>query len=163
MNALYEYRSTRLQTASTKLWIRAHKYAFIDNSHFNQTCTYSLFPPSSRTHHTHTHMHTNCIHTHTHTHTCTHTHVHTHTYTHTHMHTHTHTHAHTHAHTHTQSSLFQDASEEFMRMLSLVVKHMLYLPSQIIINKGDIGHHMYYIRKGEVEVCVLVVVCMLKV
>ena len=42
-----------------------------------------------------------------------------------------------------------------MRMLSLVVKHMLYLPSQIIINKGDIGHHMYFIRKGEVEVCVL--------
>ena len=40
-------------------------------------------------------------------------------------------------------------------MLSLVVKHMLYLPSQIIINKGDIGHHMYFIRKGEVEVCVL--------
>ena len=39
-----------------------------------------------------------------------------------------------------------------MRMLSLVVKHMLYFPSQIIINKGDIGRHMYFIRKGEVEV-----------
>ena len=42
-----------------------------------------------------------------------------------------------------------------MRMLSLVVRHMLYLPSQIILNKGDIGHHMYYVTKGEVEVLVL--------
>ena len=39
-----------------------------------------------------------------------------------------------------------------MRMLSLVVKHMLYLPAQVIIKHGDIGHYMYFITKGEVEV-----------
>ena len=58
-------------------------------------------------------------------------------------------------------------------MLSLVVKHMLYLPQQVkkftsctnsvqvaylerffqvILNKGDIGHHMYFISMGEVEI-----------
>ncbi len=37
-------------------------------------------------------------------------------------------------------------------MLSLVVRHVLYLPSQVIVNNGDIGHHMYYVTKGEVEV-----------
>ena len=30
-----------------------------------------------------------------------------------------------------QSTLFRGAPEEFMRMLSLVVKHMLYLPQQV--------------------------------
>ena len=58
-----------------------------------------------------------------------------------------------------------------MRMLSLAVKHMLYLPQQVkwhhkifvqfanylfflqvILNKGDIGHHMYFISMGEVEI-----------
>jgi len=30
-----------------------------------------------------------------------------------------------------QSTLFKGAPEEFMRMLSLVVKHVLYLPQQV--------------------------------
>ncbi len=51
-----------------------------------------------------------------------------------------------------QSFLFHGAPDEFTRMLSMVVRHMLYLPSQVILNRGDIGHHMYYITKGEVEV-----------
>ena len=29
---------------------------------------------------------------------------------------------------------------------------MLYLPNQVIANKGDIGHNMYFIHKGLVEV-----------
>ncbi len=37
-------------------------------------------------------------------------------------------------------------------MLSTSVKHMLYLPNQVIVNKGDIGHEMYFIHKGRVEV-----------
>ena len=39
-----------------------------------------------------------------------------------------------------------------MRMLSLVAEQQLYLPSQIIINKGDIGQHMFIITRGEAEV-----------
>ena len=39
-----------------------------------------------------------------------------------------------------------------MRMLSLVAEQQLYLPSQVIISKGDIGQHMYIITRGEAEV-----------
>ena len=39
-----------------------------------------------------------------------------------------------------------------MRMLSLVAEQQLYLPSQVIINKGDVGQHMYIITRGEAEV-----------
>lgn len=57
-----------------------------------------------------------------------------------------------------QSTLFKDAPEEFMRMLSLVAEQQLYLPSQVIINKGDVGQHMYIITRGEAEVyiCTLI-------
>ena len=37
-------------------------------------------------------------------------------------------------------------------MLSTMVKHMLYLPKQVIINKGEIEHNMYFIHKGIAEV-----------
>ena len=37
-------------------------------------------------------------------------------------------------------------------MLSTMVKRMLYLPKQVIINKGDIEHNMYFIHKGIAEV-----------
>lgn len=39
-----------------------------------------------------------------------------------------------------------------MRMLSLVAEQQLYLPSQIIISKGDVGQHMYIITRGQAEV-----------
>ena len=51
-----------------------------------------------------------------------------------------------------QSTLFEDAPEEFMRMLSLVAEQQLFLPSQVIISKGDVGQHMYIITRGEAEV-----------
>ena len=37
-------------------------------------------------------------------------------------------------------------------MLSMVIKPMLFLPTQIIETRGDIGKQMIYIHKGEVEV-----------
>ena len=37
-------------------------------------------------------------------------------------------------------------------MLSLLVMHKTYLPDQVILNKGDYGQHLYYIRKGDIEV-----------
>ena len=40
-------------------------------------------------------------------------------------------------------------------MLSLVAEQQLYLPSQVIINKGDIGEHMYIITRGQAEVGIL--------
>lgn len=39
-----------------------------------------------------------------------------------------------------------------MRMLSLVAEQQLYLPSQVIISKGDVGQHMYIITRGQAEV-----------
>lgn len=51
-----------------------------------------------------------------------------------------------------KSHLFKDTPQGFIRMLSTMVKHMLYLPNQVIANKGDIGHNMYFIHKGLVEV-----------
>ena len=48
--------------------------------------------------------------------------------------------------------MFKNTPLGFVRMLSTSVKHMLYLPNQVIVNKGDIGHEMYFIHKGRVEV-----------
>ena len=33
----------------------------------------------------------------------------------------------------------------------LVVEHQLFLPSQVILNKGDIGHYLYILTRGEAE------------
>ena len=51
-----------------------------------------------------------------------------------------------------QAPLFKGLDKGFLRMLSLSIKNILCLPNQIIIKRGDIGKHMYYIHRGEVEV-----------
>lgn len=51
-----------------------------------------------------------------------------------------------------QSELFQDIPKGCLRMLSTVVKPMLYLPNQVIINKGDMPQNLCFIHKGVVEV-----------
>ena len=38
-------------------------------------------------------------------------------------------------------------------MLSLLVKPMLCLPSQVLVRKGETGHKMFFIQKGLIEVC----------
>lgn len=37
-------------------------------------------------------------------------------------------------------------------MLARNIKTKLFLPKQIIITRGDIGHQMFFVHKGEVEV-----------
>ena len=51
-----------------------------------------------------------------------------------------------------QAPIFDGLGEGFLRMLSLNIKPMLYLPKQIIITRGDVGHSMFFIHRGEVEV-----------
>ena len=51
-----------------------------------------------------------------------------------------------------QAPIFEGLGEGFLRMLSLNIKPMLYLPTQIIITRGDVGHQMFFIHRGEVEV-----------
>lgn len=51
-----------------------------------------------------------------------------------------------------KAPLFQDVSLEFMRMTSLVIKPVTYLPKQIIFMKNDIRHTLFYVKRGLVEV-----------
>ena len=51
-----------------------------------------------------------------------------------------------------QAHLFDGVETGFLRAMSTRIKTILYLPKQIIINRGDIGHQMYFVHKGEVEV-----------
>lgn len=37
-------------------------------------------------------------------------------------------------------------------MLSLNMKQKVYLPDQIVASRGEIGHEMFYIHHGELEV-----------
>ncbi|RMX52130.1 hypothetical protein pdam_00015158 [Pocillopora damicornis] len=51
-----------------------------------------------------------------------------------------------------KAPLFRGLNPGFRRMLSLVIRPVFYMPNQIIANKGDIGHHMFYIHRGRAEV-----------
>eukprot|EP01137_Pigoraptor_chileana_P011547 Opistho-2@62590 len=48
--------------------------------------------------------------------------------------------------------LFQNTEIGFMRMLSLVIKPILFLRREYIVNKGDVGNEMFFIHRGTVEV-----------
>ena len=39
-----------------------------------------------------------------------------------------------------------------MRMLCMCIKPKLFLPHQIVVTRGDVGHEMYFIHSGEVDV-----------
>ena len=52
-----------------------------------------------------------------------------------------------------QTSVLKKTSSGFRRMLSLLVKPMLCLPSQVIVRKGEAGHKMFFVQKGLIEVC----------
>ncbi|XP_077978719.1 uncharacterized protein LOC144434138 [Glandiceps talaboti] len=51
-----------------------------------------------------------------------------------------------------KAPMFKSMNEGFLRMLSLQIKPSLYLPKQTIANRGEIGHNMYFVHRGEVEV-----------
>ncbi len=49
-------------------------------------------------------------------------------------------------------SLFSGLSSDRLAQISCLLKPMLAMPGEIIVEKGDIGHHMYFISSGCVEV-----------
>lgn len=48
--------------------------------------------------------------------------------------------------------LFRGAGEEFFRELVLHLDPMVFLPGQVLMRRGEVGHHLYFINKGSVEV-----------
>ena len=51
-----------------------------------------------------------------------------------------------------QANIFEGADKGFLRAISRRIKTALFLPGQIIVTRGDIGHQMYFVHKGDVEV-----------
>ena len=49
-------------------------------------------------------------------------------------------------------SLFSNIPEDRLIQISKLMKPMLAVPGETIVKKGDIGHHMYFISSGCVEV-----------
>ena len=49
-------------------------------------------------------------------------------------------------------SLFSGFPSDRLNHISRLLKPMLAVPGEIIVKKGDIGHHMYFISSGSVEV-----------
>ncbi|KAI9217498.1 hypothetical protein BC828DRAFT_391007 [Blastocladiella britannica] len=48
--------------------------------------------------------------------------------------------------------LFADTEIGFMRMLSLALQPVLFLPNEYVVKKGDIGSEMFFIHRGRVDV-----------
>jgi voltage-gated potassium channel len=48
--------------------------------------------------------------------------------------------------------LFEGASEDFFRELVLYLKPMVFLPGQMLMRRGEVGHQLYFINRGSVEV-----------
>jgi voltage-gated potassium channel len=50
-------------------------------------------------------------------------------------------------------SLFKDFSKEFRDHLIELLKPQSFVGGEYIIRKGDVGNEMYFLCKGNVEVC----------
>jgi voltage-gated potassium channel len=48
--------------------------------------------------------------------------------------------------------LFEDASESFLRELVLHLDPMVFVPGQALMRRGEVGHQLYFINKGRVDV-----------
>ena len=48
--------------------------------------------------------------------------------------------------------LFADASEDFLRELVLHLEPGVFLPGQSLMRRGELGHELYFINKGRVDV-----------
>ncbi len=48
--------------------------------------------------------------------------------------------------------LFEGASEEFLRDLVVHLDPLVFLPGQALMRRGEIGHRLYFINKGRVDV-----------
>ena len=47
---------------------------------------------------------------------------------------------------------FQNVSNKLLGKVCLALKNAIYLPSDVILHKGEYGHEMYIIRKGTVQI-----------
>jgi glucose-6-phosphate 1-dehydrogenase len=48
--------------------------------------------------------------------------------------------------------LFQGASPVFQHALAMMLKPVVYAAGDSIVKKGDVGHEMYFVARGEVEI-----------
>ena len=48
---------------------------------------------------------------------------------------------------------FQNSSRLLLGKIALAIKTQVYLPDDVVLHKGDFGHEMYVIRKGNVKIC----------
>ncbi|KNE55683.1 hypothetical protein AMAG_01569 [Allomyces macrogynus ATCC 38327] len=48
--------------------------------------------------------------------------------------------------------IFHDTEEGFMRMLSLALRPVMFLPNEFVVRKGDLGSEMYMVHSGILEV-----------
>ena len=48
--------------------------------------------------------------------------------------------------------MFSDCSPGLIKTLTLGIKRRLYLPHQVILTRGDVDHHLFYVQKGDLEV-----------
>ncbi|XP_047545289.1 cyclic nucleotide-gated cation channel beta-1 isoform X1 [Vanessa atalanta] len=48
-----------------------------------------------------------------------------------------------------QVQLFRDCSSSLLRDLVLQLKPVSYLPGDVVVRRGDVGHHMYIVKSGE--------------
>ncbi len=47
---------------------------------------------------------------------------------------------------------FQNISNKLLGKVCMALKNAIYLPSDVILHKGEYGHEMYIIRKGTVQI-----------
>ena len=47
---------------------------------------------------------------------------------------------------------FRGASEPFLRELAQHLRPAVFVPGELVLRRGDVGHRMYFIQRGEVEV-----------
>ncbi|CAH2104264.1 unnamed protein product [Euphydryas editha] len=48
-----------------------------------------------------------------------------------------------------QVQLFRDCSSSLLRDLVLQLKPVSHLPGDVVVRRGDVGHHMYIVKSGE--------------
>ena len=51
-----------------------------------------------------------------------------------------------------QVPFFKDAPDSFLKEVSLITKKLILLPNQVLLQRGERQHNMYFISNGTLEV-----------